>query len=244
MASELKTRSGLMPNETALPYSITTSKVESYLQSKVDVLLNRMAEERRKRREKRDDDDEDLPVVNVKVYTTEAGKSFLPFVVILPTDVLEQKNKNTRKKMASIFDTKNEDGTANMRKEFYELFKSYVYNKSDEEAFFSDVWRRERHVSRETSPVLKSLRTPKITSMDNGKLQVVSFMIDPIRVFHDMLVSEDDRRNFKIEVVNWQKIQTGEYRYDIKRVINKGKNKQKYKDTLAAELNRKMLGRR
>lgn len=233
MASEIRTRSGVTPNEQALPYSITTSKVESYLQDKIDVVVNRMAKENGGKVED----------ISIRVYTTEAGKAFLPFVVILPMDVLQQRNKQ-KKKMASIFDTKSEDGTAAMKTEFYELFKSYVYNKDDEAAFFSDEWRRLRHVSRETSPVLKSLRTPKVNKMDNGHLQVVSFMIDPIRVFHDMLASDDDRRNFKVDVVNWQKIQTGEYRYDLKRVINKGKNKQKYKDTLAAELNRKMLGRR
>lgn len=233
MASEIRTRSGLNPNENALPYSITTSAVESYLQKKVDVICNRMAKENGG---KADD-------INVRLYTTEAGKSFLPFVVVLPLEVLSQRNKQ-KKKMASIFDTKSEDGTASMRPEFYELFKSYVYNKDDEAAFFSDDWRRQRHVSRETSPVLKSMRTPKVVSLNGGQIKTVSFMIDPLRIFHDMLESEDDRRNFKVEVVDWQKMQAGEYRYDLKRVINKNKNKQKYKDTLAAELNRKMLGRR
>lgn len=233
MASEIKTRAGINPNESALPYSITTSAVESYLQKKVDVLCNRMAKENGGKAEE----------INVRLYTTEAGKTFLPFVVILPMDVLVQRNKQ-KKKMASIFDTKSEDGTAMMRPELHELFKSYVYNKDDEAAFFSDDWRRQRHVARETSPALKSLRTPKVTTLNNGQIKAVSFMIDPLRIFHDMLESDDDRRSFKVEVVDWQKIQTGEYRYDLKRVINKNKNKQKYKDTLAAELNRKMLGRR
>lgn len=92
--------------------------------------------------------------------------------------------------------------------------------------------------------ILKEYRIPKVTTMNNGGVRYVSFMIDPIRIFHDMLTSDDDRRTFKIEIVNWQKMATGSYRYDIKRVINKNKNKQKYKNTLAAELNRKMQGRR
>ena len=128
MASELKTRSGINPNETALPYSITTSKVESYLQDKVDVICNRMA---------KDNGGKNVDEISVRLYTTEAGKSFLPFVVILPMDVLVQRNQK-KKKMASIFDTKNDDGTANLKPEFFELFKSYVYNKDDEAAFFSD----------------------------------------------------------------------------------------------------------
>ena len=231
MASNTKfiTRSGITPNEKELPYSITTSQVEKYLQDKIDVVLNRVAKQNGTEKEN----------IEVRVYTTEAGKSFLPFVVILPMEVLENKHQKRKKNVPSIFNTTESDGSANMRPELYKLFSSFTYNKDDEQAFFSDDWRRARHVNRETSPVLKGLRTPKVTSMDNRRLQVVSFMIDPLRVFHNMLEIEGDTRTFKVDVEGWQKIQTGEYRYDVSRVINKGKNR-KYKDTLADELNRKM----
>ena len=224
---ELETRAGLTPNERELPYSITTSDVESYLQKKVSVVTNR-------------DGGGD---VNVRVYTTEAGKAFLPFVVILPLDVLENNGKKIKKDMPTIFNTREESGVASMKSSFYKLFAPYVYTKDDESAFFSDDWRRARHVNRETSPVLKSLRTPKVTSMENGNIQVVSFMIDPLRVFHDMLQMEDGR-TFRVDIQGWQKIQTGEYRYDVTRCVNKGKGGKKYRDTLADELNRKMRGNR
>ena len=47
MASNTKfiTRSGITPNEKELPYSITTSQVEKYLQDKIDVVLNRVAKQ-------------------------------------------------------------------------------------------------------------------------------------------------------------------------------------------------------
>lgn len=227
--TNFKTRAGIAPNEKELPYSITTHDVEEYLQGKIDVVLNRMASQNGTVKES----------IDVRVYTTEAGKSFLPFVVILPMDVLEKRPKKSNKKVPSIFDTKGTDGSANMRPELYKLFSAFVFNKDDEQAFFSDDWRRARHVNRETSPVLKGLRTPKVTSMENGRLQVVSFMIDPLRVFHNMLEIEGDTRQFKVDITGWQKMQTGEYRYDVNRVINKGKNR-KYRDTLADELNRKM----
>ena len=226
--NDLITRAGLTPNERELPYSITTSDVESYLQTKVDVVSNRVGDSG----------------VNVRVYTTEAGKEFLPFVVILPLDVLENEGKKSRKEIPSIFDTKGESGVANMKDTYYQVFSSYIYTKDDESAFFSEDWRRARRVNRETSPVLKSLRTPKVTSMENGNVKVVSFMIDPIRIFHDMLTLANDNRSFRICINGWQKIQTGEYRYDVSRVVNKGKGQKKYRDTLADELNRKMRGNR
>ena len=226
--NELITRAGLIPNERELPYSITTTDVESYLQSKVDIVAN----------------GDGGSGVNVRVYTTEAGKEFLPFVVILPLDVLDDEGKKSKKNLPSIFDTKGESGVANMKDKYYKVFSPYIYTKEDESAFFSEDWRRARRVNRETSPVLKSLRQPKVTAMENGNVKVVSFMIDPIRIFHDMLSLANDNRSFRICINGWQKIQTGEFRYDVSRIVNKGKGGKKYRDTFADELNRKMRGNR
>lgn len=233
MASQdLTTRSGITPDEKKLPYSIMTSDVEEYLQKKIDTMLNRAANQNK-------DVDKDI---EIRVYTTEAGKSFLPFVVILPISVLEDRRKQYKQNMPSIFDTKEYDGTANLRKEIYNVLSAYTFNKQDRELFKSDSWRREHGVNREATTVLLSLTTPKVVSMD-GNLKVVELMIDPIRVFHDMLKINNDQRNFTVKIEEWQKIQTGEFRYDIKRIINKGKGK-KYKNTIAEELNRKMRGYR
>lgn len=229
---ELQTRAGLTPNERELPYSITTSDVEQYLQRKVNLALDR------------DANDSETKDISVRVYTTEAGKSFLPFVVVLPLEALESGGKKSHKKIPAIFDTKSNDSEARLKQVLYRLFSSYIYTKDDEQAFFSDDWRRSRRVNRETSPVLKSLRIPKVTSVENGNVQIVTFMIDPIRVFHDMLVMPDDQRTFRADITGWQKIQTGEYRYEVTRAIVKGKNGKKYRDTLADELNRKIRGNR
>lgn len=233
MASkDLTTRSGLTPNEAQLPYSITTSDVEAYLQKKIDTMLNKAATQ----------NNDTMDKIDVRVYTTEAGKGFLPFVVILPLEALASKPQRV-KNMPSIFDTKEVDGTANLKKEIYEVLSTYTFNKQDGEMFKSDSWRRDHHVNREAVTVLLSMRTPKVVSMEGGRLKVVELMIDPIRVFHDMLKMQDDNRNFMVNVDGWQKIQTGEFRYDVKRALNKNKNK-KYKNTLADELNRKMRGYR
>ena len=231
MASQLNARSGLTPNENRLPYTITTTDVESYLQKKIDVVMNRAALDKKEEAEK----------ISVRVYTTEAGKEFLPFVVILPLEALDGKENKKKNNMPSIFNTKEVDGTANLKRPIYEVLSAYVFNKQDGEAFKSDSWRRDHHVNREATNVLLSMRTPKVVSMENGKLKVVEILIDPMRIFHDMLRIDGDNRQYRIQIESWQKVQTGEYRYEVKRVINKGKGK-KYKSTLADELNRKMRG--
>lgn len=235
MAREnIKTRSGIAPNEQNLPFTITTSDVENYLQKKVDIINSAMVQA----------GNPNTPHVDVRVYTTEAGRYFVPFVVILPLDVLQNNNKKKRNDEPDIFNPKNEDKSAIMLEPYYNLFKAYIYNAEDEKAFFSDDWRRARGVARDTSPSLKMMRTPKITEMDGGRVQVVSLLIDPLRIFYDMLIMEDNRRDFKIEIPEWQKIKTGEFKYNIKRVAYTNKKNKKYKDTFAEELNRKMRGGR
>lgn len=233
MASqEITTRSGLTPDEDRLPYTIKTSDVESYLQRKIDVVLNRIALNNHSQPEK----------IDIRVYTTEAGKSFLPFVVILPMEALEDKRVKKQSQMASIFDTKGNEGTANLKRPIYEVLSAYIFNKQDGEVFKSDSWRREHHVNRQATPVLLSMRTPKVVQIEGGKTKVVELMIDPARIFHDMLKTEKDNRQYRINIKSWQKIQVGEFSYKVERVLNKGGKNKKYKSTLADELNRKMKG--
>ena len=234
MAS-LQTRAGLSPSEKKLPYSITTSQVEAYLQKKVDVLCNR---------------DKSLPQnVDVRVYTTEVGKYFMPFVIVLPTSVLVDRTKQKKNtNIDGFFDVHEQSSRVEeMLKPFKALFGAYTYNKEDTHAFSSNDWRRARGVTRTTSNVLRTMTLPRVSSFrgDGGnKTNVVTFLLDPIRVFHDMLTMQDDSRDFSVDIGRWQKIKTGEYKYFVDRSVRHGKNNRKYNDTFANELNRKMRGQR
>ena len=232
---DLETRAGLTPVEKELPFSITTTDVENYLQTKFDVVSAREGDSG----------------INVRVYTTEPSKKFLPFVVLLPLDVLKSSNDDKKKKkndddVPSVFtrDKEESNRSCSMKDSYYNIVGAYTYNKNDESAFFSKDWRERLEIRREVSPILKSLREPKVTSMNNGEVKLVTLMIDPIRVFHDMLNIDGDNRTFRVCVNNTQKMQSGEYRYNVSRVINKGKGGKKYRDAFAEEINRKVKGYR
>ena len=233
MAS-LETRAGLKPSDKKLPYTITTAQVEQYLQKKVDVLCSR---------------DKSLPQnVDVRVYTTEAGSKFIPFVVVLPTSVLVNKqNKQNNSHIDSIFNINERSSKVeDLLKPFKSLFSAYTYNGDDMKAFSSNDWRRARGVTRTTSETIKGMVFPRVFGFrgEGGrKTQVVTFMLDPLRVFHDMLKMNDDPRDFSVDIEKWQKIKTGEFRYIMNRSVKHGKNK-RYNDTFANELNRKMRGQR
>jgi hypothetical protein len=227
-----RTRAGLQPSEQELPFNITTTDVEQYMQKKLNVVVNGM----RNNGLYNGDD------IEVKIVTVEMGSKFIPFTVVLPMNVLKDKKKRQTKDELSIFNPKDSDATVNIYDPIMKLFSSYVFDKADGEAFYSADWRRARGVSTTTSGVLKRNRLPRIQRFNNGGMERVTFLIDPIRVFHDMLTMDDNNSNFIVEVENWQKIRSGEFRYDVKRVINKKKGKKGGGNNLADELNRKMLG--
>lgn len=227
MVNGIKTRAGIVPSNKALPFSVTTSEVEEYLQKRVDSMVN--------------SSNGKIPKVNIKIYSTESGRSFIPFVVILPLSILSSVVKEEDNDIEYIFNQKNEDRNVNIHPAYYKLFSSYVYDKNDEEAFFSDAWRRQVGVFKNTSYTLKKLRTPKVMNFSGTK--VILFMIDPLRVFHDMVISEEDKRDFLITITNFKKMETGKFRYDFKREIADSKKNKKYQKTVIEELNYRMKGR-
>jgi hypothetical protein len=178
------------------------------------------------------------------VYTSEAGNNFCPFIVVLPLEVLEDGGRGKDSDTPSIFSPdKERNNVARMKTPYYDLFKSYIYDKNDEKAFFSDSLRRSLGIKAGTASFLRSIRIPKKMRVSDSN--VVTFMIDPLRVFHDMLTFTDNSNNaqFSCDVTAMQKIRDGEYIYSVTRVVNKGKNK-KYADTFIHEINKKMQGRR
>lgn len=229
-------RAGLRPDESELPYSITTKKVEEYLQKKLDVVIKKMNE-----RAESNPNFKKIDPITINVITTEVGSKFVPFVVIFPMNVLIDKGcKN--KGGNDIFNPKREDNSAQMYPEIKKLFDSISYDNKDRDAFKSVNFRRELGIRREAGIQMLMMSKPKISSFNNGRNKVVTLMVDPIRVFYDMLKSADgkDNRNYHVEITEFSRIRTGEYTYKVKRVLNK-KN-QSYSKSFAEELNHKMQG--
>ena len=222
----IKTRAGLQPsNENELPYSVSTSDVQKYLQEKFDVVMTGLGED----------------TVQIRVYTTEAGREFFPFVIVMPMEVCAKKSKSDER-FTGVFDNLEDSGTTKLLQPVYNLVKSLGYTKDDAAAFFSDDWRRKGGVSRQTSAVLKSLRTPKATNLGGNRVKVIPVLLDPIKVFYDMLKSEDDKRDYHIDINKCIKVRDGEYVYKITRVLNGKGRKGKNRDDVIVELNRYLRG--
>ena len=241
---EFKMKSGLIPDEVHLLRTITTTDVENYLQSKMDTTVASMVAKGQKQ-----------SPVTVKCYSTKAGSKIVPFVILLPLSVLVGKEKENQNNdgILDIFKTDDTSGSCDLKEEIYKTIGPYVYDANDGNAFKSDMWRREFGVSRDGSYQMSKMRKPRVTSTDHGRSKSVAIMLDPMRVFHDMMACGQvfGNETYIINVPSWKTIKTGLVSYTVKAMtyrddkINKKKRKgDKGKDNYILTLDRRMRGSR
>lgn len=231
----MRTKSGMVPgNEKDIPFDINTADAEHFLQRKIDQIVSKMKSEGK----------DQLPV-DVKLITTRCSKKFMPFVLVLSATALKSSNKKKNHNELGMFNPESSDSIAKLKNEFYQLVGAYMYNKNDEQAFFSNDWRRELGVTLKTAHFLKANRTPKIQSWNKGKDEYIMCILDPARLFHDMLVDLDHREErFRITDMTAEKIDGGNYHYSMKRSLVKGNKKKdkSFETRLLADINRRFNG--
>lgn len=220
-------RAGVQPEmQKDLSYIIRTNEVEKYLQKKLDALYAAAGKG-------------DSPRITIK--SVEMSRFFYPFIVSLNTDCTSTSGDGNTK-INAFFQSDSSDQYVKLDPILYQLFKNYVYDKDDKKAFFADAFRRELALSKDRSATLENLRQPKIMKFNGGKEEYIIFLIDPLRVFHDMLTSESDKREFNVIIVKEKikKINTGEYQYKVIRTTSGSKNKKNKNKNFINELEAKI----
>ena len=231
--NNVKTRAGILPSEQELPFAISTEDVKNYLQRKLNVVVNKMRQEGLYNGED----------IELNITTIEMGSKFIPFAVVLPLTVLKERRKTkNQKEELSIFNPKENDATVVMHDHIHKLFTVYMYDKGDRKSFSGTDWKRARGVSNTVAPVLQRNCIPRVQKFNNGNMERVTFIIDPLRVFHDMLVMENNNANFFIEISDWKKMSAGNFMYYMKRILHNSKKKNKGGNNYVDELTRKMRG--
>ncbi len=221
------TKAGIRPSTTELPFSVKTSDAENYLQSRFDLLPGV------------------LKGTKVILLTTEVSKIFLPFIILLPTTVVKGSNKRNGggENELSLFNPDESDSSrVQLQQEVYATLAPYVYNKTDEQAFFSPNWARMCNVGTQKAQMLKYTRTPHIQKYGQSKHKFVAMLIDPIRLFHDMLSDVNSKENFRISISGSEKIRDGHFKYNVVKTANghKDRDELNYEEMIAKELNRRM----
>lgn len=233
-----KTRSGLMPNTASeVPYTITTSFAEEYLQKLFDAANSRLREELK---------DSDLyQDFNVSLLTLSCSKKFKPMMIILPTSVLKSKEKKKSEKEASIFSTSNGEDMVYIQDHVFAVLSPFLYDKKDAEAFGSNAVRHHLGISTKIQYSIRGNRLPHIQRFNRGHSEFVVAMIDPLRLFHHMLDTKDSSENFEVDITRTEQIKSTNYRYEVLKVYKTGKNRKKKRndgDRIAYELQQRIAG--
>ena len=144
-------------------------------------------------------------------------------MLILPEQVLER-NKMNNENISSIFKP-DETDAVRFEKFYYDMLKTYAFSDDDYRAFRSQDWRRRAKVRGTITNALIKYAKPKIEYF-NGSGRKVVMLIDPIRLIHDMLVSESrPNQKFTIWLSEWKKIENGNYDFTVERKVEKSKGK-------------------
>lgn len=227
----LSVRSGAVAAEDNVMYKISTDQAKDYLQKKFNMLYE-VAKKKGK----------DFPDVKIIMYNQQLGKEFLPFILVLPIDVLE--NRTREENIPSVFMPDEDERSIRLNGIIYQLLSNYAFNKDDKRAFRSSEWKNRAGIYRrgDTIGTLLKYSTPKIENFGGAGKKVV-MLIDPIRLFHDMLVDERaTRQDFNVWIQSWNKIEDGSYEFSITRSVQKKKGESK--NSFYSQMLRKINGGR
>lgn len=209
------TRGKVSLDESNLPYTVTTSQVQNYLREKSRVVAQTCGI---------DPIDDEL-----NIYTIHPGKNFYPFIVTLPLSALENNDVEEYEDDEEIFiEKKDNEIPLKIKKEYFNMLKPYIYDSREAGAFMTETYRNIVGIEKATTGrMLEKYATPRIKNSDGVK--VVLFLLNPINVFHDMLMSEDpsDKRKFTCHPTFVKRTKDLDYRYTVSKVLKKNESKKK-----------------
>ena len=213
--------SGLQQSNQDMSFMIETAEVKKFLQKRFTRVDNAL-----KQKGLIQEGEE----IEIDLISLEPEKTFIPFALILPIDVLDKPKKSNR---PSVFNVQHSDGVW-IKEWYYELFSSFLFDKNDAQAFRTNVWRNAHGIrSYKTTNMLHRYATPKILGDrdgeydaydedDNGAKVVV--IIDPVRIFHKMLEDTNNmHQKFYVTIKEPKKIDSVNYLYPVQRTVLKKK---------------------
>lgn len=231
MASQF--RGNVKINERELPFQIKTSDVKSYLQDSLDVLAENLGTKA-------------FPIEVISDNQAFGSKFFAPFVLVLPQEALKddgdmRSNKGNGNpsdglsiiKLTHLNEPKSNTGL--LKDYVYKLFNAYAYPRGDDKYYNRGIdlrnesFRHQLGISREMGIELSKIQSPKYYKNE----KVTLWLLDPIAIFHDMLMANGDPRPFIINIKSFKPLNRGEILYNVERIVTNGNKKFKGKDRVS-----------
>lgn len=200
----MRFKSNITIDESNLNFKITTQQVEEHLQRIFDLGCEYAK----------------VKKVTVHVYTADGSNVYKPFVITLPTYILDSGVEDDD--IPPIYNMGEEEKVYQIRKAYADILNAYAFNAEDRRMFKHDRdFQRALGIGFKAAAVIADAAKPSLDKRNN----LITIMIDPLRVFSDMLTAEDDTRPFRVSITRTQPITKTNYMYFITRKIGKYKNK-------------------
>jgi hypothetical protein len=214
MQNTSKTRAGLVPaTSNEIPFDITTEKAQAYLSDRIASVINKVnaASEKNKQRE----------IPEIALATSRFSTKFAPLVVAFSMDALDKKNSYN---VPDIFNPEPDDNSVKLREEIYSVIYPYLYNSEDCKAFFTNQSKHDLLITTKAAREIKAASRFSIAEEKDGgrKVRYVQALIDPLRLFHDMLTTDGAKEKFSVRIVSVEKIHDVNYRYKVMKQFKKG----------------------
>lgn len=232
----IKTKANLQPDERALPYTIKSSEVANWIQMIFDGVTEKLAQQSGGKNAPHIevsvipmDASNDLDAKNHKGKNSEKWKSgFCPFILVMSKNVINKKQRQYDENMLSQFNVKSDDPSVQLIKEFYTVISGMTFSKADGNYIKSSSFRHEKNISRTNAEYVTSFRVPKVMKFGRNR-EVVTVLIDPVRIFWMMLRSVDDpKEEIQVFIEKYRQISAMDYEYRVVRQkVSKGSGKPK-----------------
>lgn len=199
---------------------LSTKDVQIYIQERVDFIVAALR--------KKDPKYANLKDIQVQVCGAKASEKFVPLMIILPPNALEDE-ATSNENVPSIFLERDEEGQLSLIPMLQNLFKLWAYTKEDKKAFDTPRYQREININRSMAQNIINWSVPRYRERKDGdeRSELVMFFIDPIKIFHEMLSEEQETKSFSVYITSFKKIRHGEYDFRITKSYGKKKKKDK-----------------
>lgn len=232
----IKTRCNLPESTRKVQYDIRTEDVKKYLESKFDFINKGLKIK-----------GVDVESINVSIRSLKIGKNFLPFIIVLPDTVLDRGSFDPN--TPSVFRPQDDDDAVRLKPYYYHFLANFMYSKSDIEYFGSSNWRRMAgNPPTKSIQILRKYAKPAIETISDqngGKITSVLLILDPIKIFHEMLVDNDNpKQRFSVFIADLVDVGEGSYNFTVSREVSKkNKNDAKELDALIRRLQQDSIRR-
>lgn len=222
MVEKLKTRAGILPaTSNEVPFTISTDDAAAYISNRIMRVINKINDEERTNAAKEGRKPRVLEIPEMALATRPFSKKFAPMEIAFSMNALTRgSNHNT----PSIFNPDPDDNSVKLRPEIYAVVGPYMYNNDDQKAFFSNQMKHTLEITTNAAHEIKAARRITVTEeKDQGrKVKFVSCLIDPLRLFHDMLSDLDNaKERFDIRISEFEKINDLNFKYKVTRKSRK-----------------------